>query len=67
MLFKSGLLSQTGWENNNYYGLNNFKMQQKGEILDFKWHYKEFTSSYRAGTKFTRNTGLHGISDVKSK
>ena len=59
MLFKSGLLSQTGWE-------NMFKMQQNGEILDFKRHYREFTSSYGAGTKFIRNTGLYGISDVDS-
>ena len=58
MIFKSRLLSQTGWENNN--GLNIFKMQQNGEILQ---HYKEITSSYRAGTKFIRNTG---ISDVDS-
>ena len=64
MLFKSGLLSQTGWENNN--GLKIFKMQQNGEILDFKQHYREFTSSYGAGTKFIRNTGLYGISDVDS-
>ena len=59
MLFKSGLLSQTGWE-------KNFKMQQNGEILDFKRYYREFTSSYGAGTKFIRNTGLYGISDVDS-
>ena len=58
MLFKSGLLSQTGWENMVY------KMQQNGEVLDFKRHYREFTSSYGAGTKFIRNTGLYGISDV---
>ena len=55
MLFKSGLLSQTGSEN---MALNIFKMQQNGEILDFKRHYKEFTSSYRAGTKFTRTLDL---------
>ena len=46
MLFKSGLLSQTGWEN---MALNIFKMQQNSEILDCKRHYKGFTSSYGAG------------------
>ena len=62
MLFKSGLLIKSNWLGK--YGLNIFKMQQNGEILDFKRHYKEFTSSYGAGTKFTRNTGLYDISDV---
>ena len=55
MLFKTGVV-----------GLNIFKMQQNGEVFDFKRHYKEFTSSYGAGTKFIRNTGLYDISDVDS-
>ena len=33
MLFKSGFLSPTGLEK---YGLNDFKMQQNGEIVYFK-------------------------------
>ena len=36
-------------------------MQQNGEILDFKRHYREFTSSYGMGTKFIRNTGLYKL------
>ena len=64
MLFKSGLLIKSNWLGK--IGLKNFKMQQNGEILDFKRHYGEFTSSYGAGTKFIRNTGLYGISDVDS-
>ena len=36
------------------------------KIFDFKWHYKAFTSSYGAVTKFIRNTGLYnyGTPDV---
>ena len=64
MLFKSAWTVKSNWLGK--YGLNIFKMQQNGEILDFKQHYKEFTSSCGAGTKFTRNTGLYGISGVDS-
>ena len=32
--------------------------------IDFRRNFKGFTSSYGAGTKFTRNTGLYGTSDV---
>ena len=52
MIFKSGLLSQNGWENIAL-------TFSKCRILDCK---REFTSSYGAGTKFIRNTGLYGIS-----
>ena len=41
-------------------------MKLNGEILDFKIQYREFTSIYGAGTKFIRNNGLYGISDVDS-
>ena len=33
-------------------------------MFDFKLHFRGFTFSYGAGTKFKRNTGLCGTSDM---
>ena len=62
MIFKSALLNPTGWENN--YSLKVLKLQQKGGKFAFKLLFRGFDPSYGAQTKFKRNTGLYGTSDV---
>ena len=63
MLSKSGLLSQTGWEN---MAKTFSKCSKMVKFWTLNTKFKGFTSSYGAETKFIRNTGQYGISDMDS-